>query len=159
MYGVEEGEITAANMNKAPFIDAFLRVLKGDQYVTIGMFEDEFIKPSELESPTIYKLDGLYLHGPSGVDRPGGYLERVYGSDWRVPLKSHTHINALRPDRLKIRTFEGFKRDQLAVKFVDSDPAIVATAHPAGWHQWIGIAVIVIAIAAVFGLSRRTRKA
>ena len=135
LWGVEEYDVESDDAIHAPFIDVFFRVLRetdsGDRYVTIGAFEDVFLTRSEVESPAIYKLDGLYLHGPAHASSPGGYLERVYGGDWCVPVRYDAHINALRPDRLENRTFDGFKSDQvaLAVRYADADPKMPCTSH------------------------------
>ena len=168
LYGVEEGEITAEQVNSAPFIDVFLRVEKDHGYVAEGAYEHQIVKKSEVDSPTVYKLDGMYLHGPSGASDEGGYLERVYGEDWREPKKTVVHIDYLRPDKLENKQFENFKPDQieLSERFADSQPKALVTLGGMSIprkiknnYELIGtvVAVIIIIVLVIMFLRRSKR--
>jgi len=152
IWGVEYGD--EQDMRHTPIIDVFTRIPEGGRYVNKGRYEHKFMTKSEVSSRTVYKLDGLYLYGPGGVADAGGFLDRVFGKNWRKPKKTHVHVDYLRPERLRTRDLgSSFHRNQrsMSAEFLANDQGPVVRMGTDG-DKWImaaialGIVTLVIAM-------------
>ena len=145
LYAIEEGPVDPRRREECPFIDVFVRARRGAWYVSEGMFADQRIAAAAVESPAVYRLGELLVWGPSRAAAPGGYLEAVYGADWRVPRDDGGHVRRLRPACTNRIRFRGLEADQRALARLRTGAPARAPTGPARAPGWAAAGALAVA--------------
>lgn len=92
---VEEHQIYKVYLSGdySTWIDIFPRALLNGRYefsheTTRGVWPGEWFEKEALNGHHMYRLGDMSVRGPINVIP---YLERIYGTQWRVPQQTHVH--------------------------------------------------------------------